>query len=193
MGPVFWADLAKANRSLFHSVAYKFMEVATKAIKSLRSARFDVSVLVREVEVVRAIMVAAWAEQNAQRDARPVAKNARLAPADGSVAPEKQLSEQALYEIADAALAGLDNAPLFFMLESPKFLPAHGIYAGAVPMASGAMIDVFENGPRSAAVAQLTIWHRIFHYGLRKLTTPEVYASAMIGLYKSDPTVKEYV
>ncbi|MDQ1817287.1 PLxRFG domain-containing protein [Massilia sp. CCM 9210] len=67
--PVFWSDLATSDRSLFRSVAYKFMEVAAKLIKHLRGSRFDVAALVRDVDAVRAIMVATWAEHNAVRDA----------------------------------------------------------------------------------------------------------------------------
>jgi N12 class adenine-specific DNA methylase len=196
MDPVFWGDLAKADRSLFRAVAYKFMEVATKAIKSLRGSRFDVSALVRDVEAVRAIMVSTWAEHNAGRDRAAAAQNASWAPADGSVAPEQQLSKQALHELANAALAGLDNAPPVFVLESPEFLLAHGIRVGAVPVSAGAMIDgkifLFQNGIRSAAKARVTIWHELFHYGLRKLMTPEAYASTMTGLYNSDEKVKTY-
>jgi N12 class adenine-specific DNA methylase/tRNA1(Val) A37 N6-methylase TrmN6 len=70
--PVFWSDLAKADRSLFRSVAYKFMELATKAISSLRGSRFDTSALVKDVAAVRAIMVSTWAEHNAGRDAAPL-------------------------------------------------------------------------------------------------------------------------
>lgn len=45
------------------------MEVAAKAIKSLCGSRFDVTAQVKDVAAVRAIMVAIWAEHNAQCDA----------------------------------------------------------------------------------------------------------------------------
>jgi N12 class adenine-specific DNA methylase len=63
--PVFWSDLAKADRSLFRQVAYKFMEVAAKLIGALRGSRWDAANLVRDVEAVRAILVDTWAEHAA--------------------------------------------------------------------------------------------------------------------------------
>jgi len=69
LDPQFWRDLARADRSLFRTVAYKFMELASKAVNAMRSARFDVSQLVIDVAAVRAIMVDTWA-QHAQRQGR---------------------------------------------------------------------------------------------------------------------------
>lgn len=62
LDPRFWSDLARADRSLFRLVAYKFMELASKAITTLRGSRFDAAQLVRDVDAVRAILVATWAE-----------------------------------------------------------------------------------------------------------------------------------
>lgn len=69
LDPQFWRDLARADRSLFRKVAYKFMELASKAVNAMRSARFDVAQLVTDVAAVRAIMVDTWA-QHAQRQGR---------------------------------------------------------------------------------------------------------------------------
>jgi N12 class adenine-specific DNA methylase len=202
LDPRFWADLAKADSSLFRTVAYKFMELASKVVGSLRGSRFDVDALVKDVAAVRAIMVSTWAEHNAGRDraapaaAAPAARPspAAWAAAERSVPPEQQLSEQQLYAIADEALAGLDNTPPLFVLDSPDFLASHGIRVGAVPVAAGAMIEgkifLFRNGIRDAAAARATIWHELFHHGLRKLMTPEAYSAAMTKLYNSDSAVK---
>lgn len=134
--------------------------------------------------------VAADAASTPPADATAV----RWAPADGLVPPEQQLPQEALEHLVHATLSGLEGAPPVFVLDSPKALAGHGIAGVKVEVASGAMVDgklfLFRNGLRDVAAARATIWHELFHYGLRKVMTPEAYSSAMTELYNSDPNVK---
>jgi hypothetical protein len=201
LDPGFWAALAKADRSLFRTVAYKFMEVATSLLASLRRGRFDVTQLVSDVDAVRNIMVATWAEHTRSRDALTQDTARRAVPVyapalDGLVAPEQQLSTDALHQLADAVVAPLAHPPQIFVLDGPEFLDRHLVGAGEAPVSAGATIGgkiyLFRNGISSRDSAAATIWHELFHYGLRKLMTPDNYVSAMSKLYNIDPQVKAY-
>lgn len=61
LDPKFWREMAKNDPSLFRQVAYKFMEVATKAMKGL--SRFKADALVTDVDAVRKIIAQEWATQ----------------------------------------------------------------------------------------------------------------------------------
>jgi hypothetical protein len=68
LDPKFWREMAQRDQNLFRRVAYKFMEVASKAVKSLTGTRFDVKALVTDVDAVRSLIAQAWAENNQGRD-----------------------------------------------------------------------------------------------------------------------------
>ena len=61
LDPLFWREMASNDPSLFRQVAYKFMEVATKAMKGL--SRFKADALVTDVDAVRKIIAQEWATQ----------------------------------------------------------------------------------------------------------------------------------
>ena len=61
LDPKFWREMAKNDQSLFRQVAYKFMEVATKAMQGL--SRFKADSLVTDVDAVREIIAQEWAYQ----------------------------------------------------------------------------------------------------------------------------------
>jgi hypothetical protein len=65
----FWREMIERDENLFRQVAYRFMEVATKAVDALTGSRFDASALVKDVEVVRSLIAQTWAEHNQARDA----------------------------------------------------------------------------------------------------------------------------
>ena len=102
---------------------------------------------------------------------------------DGLVPPEEQFPEQALNKIARAAFADFPGAPPLFVLESPNLLQRDAIGVRGVPVAAGAMIgrkmSLFRDGISGAASARRTFWHELFHYGLRRLMTPEAYAATI--------------
>lgn len=180
----------------FLSEGMRNPELATKAISALRCSRFDVSRLVTDVAAVRAIMVDTWAQHGANEDRAHGTKSAAAAAinwasADKHVPAAQQLSEATLTDLSDTLLAGVHNAPPVFVLDSPELLASHGIRVDDAPVASGAMFDgkifLFRDGIDSPAQARATIWHELFHYGLRKLLTPERYAGAMTRLYNRAP------
>lgn len=142
LDPRFWSDLAKADTSLFRTVAYKFMELAAKAISALRSRRFDVSRLVTDIDAVRAIMVDTWARHAQGLGAKgdvsaPAAFSA--AAHDGAAAlakgrdADRQIAEAALqyggrdaYEAQKAAGATLLSYPQWLITKTPNFKQFYG-------------------------------------------------------------------
>ncbi|MET3135114.1 N12 class adenine-specific DNA methylase [Oxalobacteraceae bacterium GrIS 1.11] len=128
MDPVFWRDLAKADRNLFRQVAYKFMQLATQAIESLRGSRFDVSKLVRDVSAVRAIMVATWAG-HAQGltgdDARAALDRQRTAGRQFAVAA-LQYGGRAAYASLRAVGATMLSYPQWVVTKTPNFQQFYG-------------------------------------------------------------------
>ncbi|HJV76545.1 MAG TPA: PLxRFG domain-containing protein, partial [Noviherbaspirillum sp.] len=62
MDPLFWREMRQQDENLFRRVAYAFMEVVTKMVKSLAGTRFDIKSLVTDVEAVRSIIARTWAE-----------------------------------------------------------------------------------------------------------------------------------
>jgi N12 class adenine-specific DNA methylase/tRNA1(Val) A37 N6-methylase TrmN6 len=192
MDPVFWADLAKADRSLFRSVAYKFMEVAAKAIKSLRGSRFDVSALVRDVEAVRAIMVATWAEHGASRDAAEQAKPAVFSTSNLSVPLllQDRLTDTAIAEEVEKRIGQFAHQPAIRIRDSAVGeLPdatSDDRVAGAVH--DGAIYLFRDQLPTRMAV-QRTLFHELFHYGLRRFLTKDEYITHMLDLAGRDADV----
>jgi GGDEF domain-containing protein/adenine/guanine phosphoribosyltransferase-like PRPP-binding protein len=68
LDPKFWREMAQRDQNLFRQVAYKFMEVAARAVKSLTGTRFDVKALVSDVDAVRSLIAQTWADRNQGRD-----------------------------------------------------------------------------------------------------------------------------
>ena len=58
----FWRELAARDESLFRRVAYKFMELTTKAIQTVKGSRFDSQAIVKDVAAARAAIAQAWAD-----------------------------------------------------------------------------------------------------------------------------------
>lgn len=59
--PLFWREMAQRDANLFRKVAYKFMEVASKAMQGL--SRFKADEMVTDVGAVRTIIAQEWARQ----------------------------------------------------------------------------------------------------------------------------------
>ncbi|MFB9246518.1 hypothetical protein, partial [Massilia antarctica] len=167
MDPVFWSDLAKADRALFRSVAYKFMEVAAKLIKSLRGSRFDVAALVRDVDAVRAIMVATWAENNATRDAAAPAPVVRRAMRETSVAlpRAKWLADEAIAKEVENRIGKFEHQPVVRIRDS-----AFGVLPGVASdkHVSGAVYEgviyLFRDALPTLREVQRTLFHEMLHY-----------------------------
>ncbi|MBB5610598.1 hypothetical protein HDE72_005163 [Janthinobacterium sp. S3T4] len=185
--PVFWADLAKADRSLFRTVAYKFMELAAKAIKSLRSSRFDVANLVKDVAAVRAIMVSTWTEHNAQRD---VAVSGVLrSTAESSVAlPRAQwLAHEAIAKEVDNRIGQFAHQPTVRIRDS-----AFGVLPGVAfdERVSGAVYEdviyLFRDALPNLREVQRTLFHEMLHYGLQRYLPKDQYITRMKTLYQRD-------
>ena len=185
--PVFWADLAKADRSLFRTVAYKFMELAAKAIKSLRSSRFDVSNLVKDVAAVRAIMVSTWAEHNAQRDV--IASGVLRSTAESSVAlPRAQwLAHEAIAKEVDNRIGQFAHQPTVRIRDS-----AFGVLPGVAfdERVSGAVYEgviyLFRDALPNLREVQRTLFHEMLHYGLQRYLPKDQYITRMKTLYQRD-------
>ena len=68
--------------------------------------------------------------------------------------------------------------------------------AGGVSNSFGVVVDgrvfLFTDNLHSERDVVRTLWHELFHYGLRKFVTPEQYAHDMASLYKSDPMVRQF-
>jgi N12 class adenine-specific DNA methylase/ribosomal protein S18 acetylase RimI-like enzyme len=163
LDPQFWSDLAKADASLFRTVAYKFMELAAKAISALRSRRFDVARLVTDVAAVRAIMVDTWAQHAQGLHARDdISAPAAFSPAGGDHAAaldkardaDRQLAEVALqyggrdaYLAQKAAGATLLTYPQWLITKTPNFKQFYGDWEAKHGPAADAAIHLgHQNG-----------------------------------------------
>ncbi|MCY0916226.1 PLxRFG domain-containing protein [Massilia sp. H27-R4] len=189
MDPVFWSDLAKADRALFRSVAYKFMEVAAKLIKSLRGSRFDVAALVRDVDAVRAIMVATWAENNATRDAAAPAPVVRRAMRETSVAlpRAKWLADEAIAKEVENRIGKFEHQPVVRIRDS-----AFGVLPGVASdeHVSGAVYEgviyLFRDALPTLREVQRTLFHEMLHYGLQRFLPGDEYITRMNMIYQRD-------
>ncbi|NIA00575.1 PLxRFG domain-containing protein, partial [Massilia sp. CCM 8734] len=189
MDPVFWSDLAKADRALFRRVAYKFMEVAAKLIKSLRGSRFDVTALVRDVDAVRAIMVATWAENNATRDAAAPAPVVRRAMRETSVAlpRAKWLSDEVIAKEVENRIGKFEHQPVVRIRDS-----AFGVLPGVASdeHVSGAVykgvIYLFRDALPTLREVQRTLFHEMLHYGLQRFLPGDEYITRMNMIYQRD-------
>ncbi|WP_166898707.1 PLxRFG domain-containing protein [Massilia sp. CCM 8734] len=189
MDPIFWSDLAKADRSLFRSVAYKFMEVAAKLIKSLRGSRFDVTALVRDVEAVRAIMVATWAENNATRDAAAPAPVVRRAMRETSVAlpSAKWLADEVIAKEVENRIGKFEHQPVVRIRDS-----AFGVLPGVASdeHVSGAVYEgviyLFRDALPTLREVQRTLFHEMLHYGLQRFLPGDEYIIRMNMIYQRD-------
>ncbi|WP_426106341.1 PLxRFG domain-containing protein [Massilia sp. TSP1-1-2] len=186
MDPVFWRDLAKVDRSLFRTVAYKFMELATSAITSMRGSRFDVSALVRDVEAVRAIMVATWAENNGQRDAA-VAVQRSMADSSVALPRGEWLANEAVAKEVNDRIGQFAHKPSVEVHDS-----AFGVLPGVAfdERVSGAVYEgkiyLFRDALSDLREVQRTLFHELLHYGLQRYLPKEQYITRMKALYQRD-------
>lgn len=190
--PVFWRDLAKVDRSLFRQVAYKFMEVAAKMITTLRGSRFDVAALVRDVDAVRAIMVATWAEHAsglAERTAAPVMMSND--PSLVLVPVGQWLPNDAVAEEAEKHLGQLAHRPEIRVLDT-----AVGHLAGVTEhdrvsaAMDGAVLYLYRDMLPDLAAVQGAVFHELLHYGLRRFLTKGQYITRMKQLYMRDAFIR---
>jgi hypothetical protein len=165
------------------------MELATKAIHSLRGSRFDVSALVRAVAAVRAIMVATRAEHNAQRDsAKPApAPIVQHSTADSSVAlpVAHRITHEPIAEEVDNRIGQFAHQPPVRVRDSAF---------GALPVVafdervSGAVYEsdiyLFRNVLPDLREVQRTLFHELLHYGLQRYVPKEKYITRMMSLYQ---------
>nr|HRL98918.1 hypothetical protein [Acidovorax sp.] len=122
LDPKFWREMAKNDQSLFRQVAYKFMEVATKAMQGL--SRFKADSLVTDVDAVREIIAQEWAYQ-AQEMGNPSEFVASDSPAFSRTESIKTAYEariDALFkgEKAKAGTRILDSSDIMGLLGYPK-------------------------------------------------------------------------
>lgn len=197
MDPVFWADLARADRSLFRAVAYKFMELATRAINGLRSRRFDVSQLVTDVAAVRAIMVDTWAQHAAGRDVSAAAAQSasawRGSEDRGSVplAEAERLPETAIAQEVANRIDGFAHQPPVRILDTAVgFLPGVSDRSGVQGAVQNGVIYLFRDHLRSLADVQQVLFHELLHYGLERFLTNEQYITRMHQLYERDDALR---
>lgn len=199
MDPRFWAELAKADRSLFRSVAYKFMEVATRMLDALRRGRFDVSRLVSDVEAVRAIMVATWAEHNAQRDAAAAQKRAKTASGalrfaiGGESVPlprSEWLRTTAIAQEVENRIGNFAHQPPVRILNSLSDLDRTAAPSGVQGAVQDGVIYLFRDQLRSLGDVQRVLFHELLHYGLERFLTKEQYITHMHQLYERDAALR---
>lgn len=134
MDSQFWGDMYKADKNLFRQVAYKFMEVATKAIKILSGSRFDVANLVKDVNAVRAIYVAVFTEHNQTKDLKNFETQGAVAMSqvgNGRSTPEEILAmeaEEIIIESHTAPIATgeeIERAASLFLSTFPEGTTRH--------------------------------------------------------------------
>lgn len=88
----FWGEMASRDKNMFRQVAYKFMELATKAVKVAVGSRFDASSIVNDVNAARAAIAQAWAEHLSSggakgNDAMVFARDPRTVEVNGQRRP----------------------------------------------------------------------------------------------------------
>lgn len=66
--PNFWRKMAEHDESLFRKVAYKMMQLMTKAIQIARGSHFDIDRMVTDRAAVQTAIAKAWGQYNSNRD-----------------------------------------------------------------------------------------------------------------------------
>jgi hypothetical protein len=66
--PNFWRKMAEHDESLFRKVAYKVMQMLTKAIRVAAGSHFDIDRMVSDRAAVQEAIAKAWGEYNSNRD-----------------------------------------------------------------------------------------------------------------------------
>jgi hypothetical protein len=66
--PKFWQKMAEHDESLFRKVAYKVMQMLTKAIRVAAGSHFDIDRMVSDRAAVQEAIAKAWGEYNSNRD-----------------------------------------------------------------------------------------------------------------------------
>lgn len=62
--PVFWSKMAAHDSGLFRKVAYRFMELLTRAIKVAKGSHYDIDRMVSDRDAVQDAIAKAWAGYN---------------------------------------------------------------------------------------------------------------------------------
>ncbi|CUI05542.1 hypothetical protein BN2497_5861 [Janthinobacterium sp. CG23_2] len=163
------------------------MEVAAKLIKSLRGSRFDVTALVRDVDAVRAIMVATWAENNATRDAAAPAPVVSRAMGESSVAlpRAKWLADEAIAKEIENRIGKFEHQPVVRIRDS-----AFGVLPGVArdERVSGAVYEgviyLFRDALPTLREVQRTLFHEMLHYGLQRFLPGDEYITRMKAWFK---------
>lgn len=75
--PKFWSEMIAKDENLFRQVAYKFMELATKAVQVVKGSKFDAATIVNDVTAARSAIAQAWADHVKAK--APMGKAARNA------------------------------------------------------------------------------------------------------------------
>lgn len=199
LDPKFWADLARADRSLFRSVAYKFMELATKAIDGLRSRRFDVSRLVTDVDAVRAIMVDTWARHAGATDVVHAAEQSS-APWRGSInagsvplVRAEWLPETVIAQEVQDRIGQFAHQPHVRILDSAVGILSNVTHESGVEGAvKDGVIYLFREHLADRNAVQRVLFHELLHYGLQRFLDDEQYITRMNQLYERDATLRRW-
>ena len=115
----------------------------------------------------------------------------QIAAKSVSAAPVKPAPEQSVQQTVQEMLDRMEVPP------TVKVVPTlEGVVPGANGTEAGAhhkgIIYIASERHASKADTAKTLFHELFHYGLRKLLTKEQFISQMMGLYNSDAFVKSY-
>lgn len=111
--------------------------------------------------------------------------------ADEEVPSDKQMSQAQLQSIVDGL--GLTDPSIVNIADSATSV-ANDVPTGTTPAGGvvGGKIFLFRNGLRDADHAIRTVFHELFHFGLKNVLPKEKYIQHMLRLLNKDAKVAEY-
>lgn len=114
---------------------------------------------------------------------------------DGRIPDDKQLSESAIVALIEPILEKFGGADIpVRILESESHLLPVGVGMNDDQVSSGVVfqgrIHLFRDGLADEAAVVRTLFHEMFHYGIRRFMSKAQYIEAMQKLYNSDATIR---
>lgn len=111
-----------------------------------------------------------------------------------TTAPETQLSLERVQQIVQSALGGISGAPPVHVVRGPADLglivSGEDVHSGVT--LRGGDIYVFQSGVGSELDVLKTVFHELFHRGMRNILPADQYVQSMLDLAKRDDRVQSY-
>lgn len=101
-----------------------------------------------------------------------------------------KLTDAAIYEILEQCLSQFSHLPNVVITESVNILPAEALEEKPTGLVKNDIIYLFSDNLQDELEVKKTVFHELFHYGIRKVMNKEDYIDTMLSLYSKDAFIK---